>query len=39
MKMSAPGMPGFKTIRQEITGDAELLEARKKVEFRSQLSP
>ena len=39
MKMSASGMPGFETIRQEITGDAELLDARKKVEFRSQLFP
>ena len=39
-KMSAPGMPGFETIRQEITGDAELSEARKKMEVRSQgLSP
>ena len=32
MEMSAPGMPGLETIRQEITGDAELLEARKKDE-------
>ena len=32
MEMSAPGLPGLETIRQEITGDAELLEARKKGE-------
>ena len=39
-KMSAPGMPRLETVRQEVTGDAELLEARKKMKFMSQgLSP